>query len=60
MHEALAQLPFHYRLVLEAKYLKGLTVRQIAESQDTTVKATESLLVRAREKFSQVYKQVKD
>jgi len=60
VHEALAQLPVHYRLVLEAKYLRGQTVRQIAESQDATVKATESLLVRAREKFAQVYKQVKD
>jgi RNA polymerase sigma-70 factor (ECF subfamily) len=59
VHEALAILPVHYRLVLEAKYLRGQTVRQIAESKDTTVKATESLLARARGKFAQVYKQIK-
>lgn len=59
VHEALAILPLHYRLVLEAKYLRGQTVRQIAESQEATVKATESLLARAREKFAQVYKQIK-
>jgi RNA polymerase sigma-70 factor (ECF subfamily) len=59
VHEVLAILPVHYRLVLEAKYLRGQTVRQIAESQEVTVKATESLLARAREKFAQVYKQIK-
>jgi RNA polymerase sigma-70 factor (ECF subfamily) len=60
VYEALARLPVNYRLVLEAKYLEGLTVNKIAETQGRTVKATESLLSRAREKFAQVYKQIRD
>jgi len=60
VYEALARLPAQYRLVLEAKYLEGLTVNEIAETQGRTVKATESLLSRAREKFAQVYKQIRD
>ncbi|GAI91755.1 unnamed protein product [marine sediment metagenome] len=58
VYETLAQLPDHYRLVLEAKYLQGLTVNQIAEAQGHTVKAMESLLTRARDKFANVYKRV--
>ena len=58
VYEVLAQLPVHYRTVLEAKYLKGLTVNQIAEAKNSTSKAVESLLVRARDKFAQVYKQM--
>ena len=60
VYEALGRLAVHYRLVLEAKYLEGLTVNKIAESQGRTVKATESLLSRAREKFAQVYKKIRD
>ncbi|NVL91094.1 MAG: sigma-70 family RNA polymerase sigma factor [Desulfobacterales bacterium] len=60
VHEVIARLPSHYRLVLEAKYLKGQTVNQIAEARRSTVKATESLLGRAREKFAQVYIQMRD
>jgi len=59
VYEALAQLPAHYRTVLEAKYLKGLTVNQIAEAHNSTSKAVESMLVRARDKFAQVYRQMK-
>lgn len=58
VYEVLAQLPADYRTVLEAKYLKGLTVNQIAEAKNSTSKAVESLLVRARDKFAQVYKQM--
>jgi RNA polymerase sigma-70 factor (ECF subfamily) len=58
VYEVLAKLPAHYRIVLEAKYLKGLTVNQIAEANNSTSKAVESLLVRARDKFAQVYKQM--
>lgn len=58
VYEALAQLPVHYRSVLEAKYLKGLTVNQIAEANHSTPKAVESLLGRARDKFAQVYRQM--
>lgn len=55
VYEALAQLPAHYRSVLEAKYLEGLTVNEIAEANGNTPKAIESLLGRARDKFAQVY-----
>lgn len=60
VYEALARLPAHYRMVLETKYIEGHTVSEIAENQGRTVKATESLLSRAREKFAQVYKQMGD
>jgi len=60
VYEALARLPVRCRLVLEAKYLEGLTVKEIAETEGRTVKATESLLSRAREKFAQVYKRMRD
>ena len=58
VYETLAQLPIHYRLVLEGKYLEGLTVNEIAETQGCTVKAIESRLGRAREKFAQIYKRL--
>ena len=60
VYEALAQLPVHYRSVLEAKYLEGLTVNQIAEANGSTPKAVESLLGRARDKFAQVYNQLRE
>jgi RNA polymerase sigma-70 factor, ECF subfamily len=44
-------LPARYGDVLEWKYLQGLTMREIAERLDTTTKAVESLLTRAREAF---------
>jgi RNA polymerase sigma-70 factor (ECF subfamily) len=58
VYEALAELPVHYRSVLEAKYLEGLTVNQIAEANRSTPKAVESLLARARERFAQVHGQM--
>jgi RNA polymerase sigma factor (sigma-70 family) len=60
VHEVLAVLPVAYRAVLEAKYLEGLTVSQIAENRGFTVKAAESLLARAREKFAEAYKDMCD
>ncbi|MBN1972697.1 MAG: RNA polymerase sigma factor [Sedimentisphaerales bacterium] len=60
VHEILAELPAHYRSVLEEKYLKGLKVDEIATASNCTPKAVESLLGRAREKFAQVSKQMKD
>jgi RNA polymerase sigma-70 factor (ECF subfamily) len=44
-------LPARYGDVLEWKYLQGQTMREIAERMDTTTKAVESLLTRAREAF---------
>lgn len=60
VYEVLADLPAHYRSVLEAKYLEGLTVNQIAEANRSTPKAVESLLARAREKFARVHSQMQD
>ena len=60
VYEVLAELPAHYRSVLEAKYLQGLTVDQIAEANRSTPKAVESLLARARNKFAQVHGQMQD
>ncbi|UCF14572.1 MAG: sigma-70 family RNA polymerase sigma factor, partial [Phycisphaerales bacterium] len=44
VHKVLAELPVRYRSVLEAKYLQGLTVNQIAKANSSTPKAAESLL----------------
>ena len=44
-------LPARYSDVLEWKYLQGLSMREIAQRLDTTTKAVESLLTRAREAF---------
>jgi RNA polymerase sigma-70 factor (ECF subfamily) len=44
-------LPGRYGDVLEWKYLHGLSMREIAERLDTTTKAVESLLTRARDAF---------
>jgi RNA polymerase sigma-70 factor (ECF subfamily) len=44
-------LPARYGDVLEWKYLQGLTMREIAERLNTTSKAVESLLTRARDAF---------
>ncbi len=60
VYETLARLPAHYRTVLEAKYLQGLSVREMAEAHGRTAKAIESLLSRAREKFALVYRQIQD
>lgn len=44
-------LPAHYGDVLEWKYVDGLTVKEIATRLQTSGKAAESLLTRAREAF---------
>lgn len=53
--ETLARLSAKYCIVLEAKYLEKKTVNEIAHNQNTTPKAIESTLTRAREKFKQQY-----
>jgi RNA polymerase sigma-70 factor (ECF subfamily) len=60
VHEALARLPSHYRLVLEAKYLRGRSMKEIAADDGATVEAIESLLRRARAGFARVYEQMCD
>jgi RNA polymerase sigma-70 factor (ECF subfamily) len=47
----MSQLPAHYRDALEAKYVAGRSVRDIAAALRTTEKAIESLLTRARQAF---------
>ncbi len=59
VHETLAQMPHHYRDILEAKYLRQMKTTEIAEAQNKTVVATESLLRRARDRFAEVYEQLK-
>jgi RNA polymerase sigma-70 factor (ECF subfamily) len=60
VHEALARLPANYRRALEGKYLKQLTMKEMADAQGVTIEAIESLLRRARDKFAQVYRQVRE
>jgi RNA polymerase sigma factor (sigma-70 family) len=60
VHEALARLPADYRRALEGKYLKQLTMKEMAQVRGLSIEAIESLLRRARDKFAQVYAQVRD
>jgi RNA polymerase sigma-70 factor, ECF subfamily len=48
---AMSQLPPNYREALQAKYLDGASVRDIADRGQTSEKAVESLLTRARQAF---------
>ena len=47
----MSQLPPHYREALEAKYVQGTSVRDLATLWHSTEKAVESLLTRARKAF---------
>jgi RNA polymerase sigma-70 factor (ECF subfamily) len=58
VHEALARLPWKYRIVLEAKYLRGLSMKEIAADNGASIEAVESLLRRARAGFARVYEQM--
>ncbi len=58
VHEALARLPWHYRIVLEAKYLRGLSMKEIAADNGASIEAIESQLRRARAGFARVYEQM--
>ncbi len=60
VHEALARLPADYRRALESKYLKRLTMKEMAEAKGISIEAIESLLRRARDRFAQVYRQVQN
>ena len=59
VHEALVRLPSHYRVVLEAKYLRGLSMKEIAADSGASIEAIESLLRRARTGFARVYEQMR-
>jgi RNA polymerase sigma-70 factor, ECF subfamily len=51
VNATMAQLPTHYRDALEAKYVAGKSVRDLASAWQTTEKAVESQLSRARKAF---------
>jgi len=59
VHEALARLPRHYRVVLEAKYIRGLSMKEIAADRGASIEAIESQLRRARAGFARVYEQMR-
>lgn len=51
VNATMSQLPPHYREALEAKYLSGKSVRDLATSWSISEKAAESQLTRARKAF---------
>lgn len=51
VNATMSQLPAHYRDALEAKYVFGRSVREIAAAVKTSEKAIESQLTRARQAF---------
>jgi RNA polymerase sigma-70 factor (ECF subfamily) len=55
VNATMAQLPPHYRQALEAKYVDGQSVRDIALDGRQTEKAVESLLGRARQAFRETF-----
>jgi len=59
VYEALARLPSHYRIVLDAKYLKGLSMNEIAANSGSSIEAIESLRRRARAGFAREYEQIR-
>lgn len=51
VNATMSQLPPHYREALEHKYIRGKSVREMAQMQSLSEKAAESLLSRARGAF---------
>ncbi|MBI3821729.1 MAG: RNA polymerase sigma factor [Planctomycetes bacterium] len=51
VNATMAQLPDHYRELLEEKYVQGKAQRAMAERRQLSEKALESLLTRARKAF---------
>ena len=58
VHLTLDQLPDSYGSVLEMKYVEGLSVREIAARRESSEKACESLLTRARAAFRDTFPKV--
>jgi RNA polymerase sigma-70 factor (ECF subfamily) len=56
-HSALARLPGPQRAALALRYLDGLSVPEIADHLDRTVRGTETLLVRARTALRRIYRE---
>ena len=57
VHASLARLSAHQRAALTLRYLDGLQVREVAEHLDRSVRATETLLVRARATLRRIYRE---
>ena len=55
VNAAMAQLPPHYREALEAKYVAGRSVRDMAAALGQSEKAVESQLTRARQAFKATF-----
>ena len=55
VNATMAQLPTHYRQALEAKYVDGRSVRDMAHEAKNSEKAVESLLGRARQAFRDAF-----
>lgn len=55
VNRALASLPERQASALVAKYVEGCTTQEMAASSDISVKAVESLLVRARASFRSAF-----
>jgi RNA polymerase sigma-70 factor (ECF subfamily) len=55
VNATMSQLPPQYRAALEAKYVQGKSVRDIAAACGATEKAIESKLARAREAFRDTF-----
>lgn len=58
VHVTLDRLPASYARAMEWRYLEGLSVAEVAQRLQSSYKATESLLSRAREAFREVYEQL--
>ncbi len=55
VNATLSQIPPSYREALEAKYLRGLSVRDLASMWHSSEKAVESQLTRARKAFRHTF-----
>lgn len=55
IHAVLGALPNDYGVIIRLKYMEGLSVKRIASKMKMTVKASESLLFRARKSFVALY-----
>ncbi len=58
--DVLDRLGAHHRAALTLRYVDDLPVPRVAEVLDRTVHATETLLVRARRAFRDLYEQLHD
>jgi RNA polymerase sigma factor (sigma-70 family) len=55
VNATMAELPDHYREVLEQKYVQGKSQREMAERWQLSEKAIESQLTRARKAFRETF-----